>query len=100
MNFSTLSYEHIFALCIVYVHLATLNERGIDAALERVGQAQVIAERVEQRMGVVEWVLGSDQQHSHFPARVRYALFIHLYRFGEEVKNCGRLRRAGLYRVP
>src|SRR5260370_25574573 len=100
MNFSKLSYDCIFTLCIVYVHLATLNERRIDAALERVGQAQVIAERVEQRMGVVEWVLGSDQQHTHFPARVRCALFIDMHRFGEEIEGSRRLRRAGMDSIP
>ena len=82
-----------------YPHLSSWDERGAAAAYERVVQAQVVAERIQQGMGIIERVIGSDEQYAHVPARVRNLVFVLEQGFGEQVKGCGWMRRGRMQGV-
>src|SRR6266702_3694056 len=80
-------------------HVSSWDERRAAASFECIIKMQVVAERIEQGMGIIERVVGSDKQYTHFPARVRNSLLIQEQGFGEQVKCRGRMRRRGVYSV-
>src|SRR5215469_3978903 len=82
------------------LHLPSRNKRLVITSLQCVLQAQVVAKRVKQGMGIIKRMAGSHQQNAHFPARLRYLLLVQEERFGEKIEDGWRQRRTGMYRIP
>ena len=56
MYLSELTNRHIV---YQHTHLSPWYERRTGAALERIGKMQVMAERIQKGMSIIEWMLGS-----------------------------------------